>query len=63
MVVSLIVNYEEHLLSAVADTGDSSSNILEAYTLAPFIKTGDSSTTTWITMSDNLTTNKTGKFL
>jgi hypothetical protein len=36
--VSLIVNSEEHLLRALADTGASSSIILEAYTSAPFIK-------------------------
>jgi hypothetical protein len=48
LVVSLIVNNEEHLLRALADTGASSSSILEAYTSAilPFIKTDDSNTTT-----------------
>jgi hypothetical protein len=34
LVVSLIVNNEEHLLRALADTGASSSIILEAYTSA-----------------------------
>jgi hypothetical protein len=40
LVVSLIVNHEEHLLRALADTGASSSIILEAYTSGtlPFIK-------------------------
>jgi hypothetical protein len=40
-VVSPIVNNEEHLLRALADTGASSSSsiiILEAYTSAPLIK-------------------------
>jgi hypothetical protein len=39
LVVSLIVNNEEHLLRALADTGASSSIILQAYTSAPFLKT------------------------
>jgi hypothetical protein len=62
--VSLIVNNEEHLIRALADTGASSSSssiiILEAYTSAPFIKTDDSNTTTWSTMGGKFTTNKTG---
>jgi hypothetical protein len=44
LVVSLIVNNEEHLLRASA----------------PFIKTDDSNTTTWSTMGGKFTTNKTG---
>jgi hypothetical protein len=60
MIVSLIVNYEEHLLIALADTGASSSIILEAYTSVPFIKTDDSNTTTWSTMGGKFTTSKTG---
>jgi hypothetical protein len=39
--MALIVNNEEHLLRALADTGASSSIILEAYTSSPFIKTDD----------------------
>jgi hypothetical protein len=59
--VSLIVNNEEHLLRALSDTGASSSSIiLEAYTSAPFIKTDDSNTTTWITIGGKFTINKTG---
>jgi hypothetical protein len=58
--VSVIVNNEEHLLRALADTGASSSIILEAYTSAPFIKTDDSNTTTWSTMGGKFTTTKTG---
>jgi hypothetical protein len=61
--VSIIVNNEEHLLRALADTGDSSSIILEAYTSASFIKTDDSNTTTWSTMSGKFTTTKTGMML
>jgi hypothetical protein len=58
--VSLIVNHEEHLLRALADTG-ASSIILEAYTSAtsPFIKTDGSNTTTWSTMSGKFITTKT----
>jgi hypothetical protein len=58
--VSLIVNNEEHLPRALADTGASSSIILEAYTSAPFIKTDDSNTTIWSTMDGKFTTTKTG---
>jgi hypothetical protein len=59
--VCLIVNNEEHLLRALADTGASSSTIiLEAYTSDPFIKADDSNTTTWSTMGGKFTTNKTG---
>jgi hypothetical protein len=58
--VSLIVKNEEHLLRVLADTGASSSSILEAYTSAPFIKTDDNNTTTWSKMGGKFTTNKTG---
>jgi hypothetical protein len=37
-VVSLNVNHEEHVLRALADTGASSSIILEAYTSKDIIK-------------------------
>jgi hypothetical protein len=60
LVVSLIVNNEEHLIRALADTGASSSIILEAYTSAPFSKTDDSNTTTWSKMGGKFTTTKTG---
>jgi hypothetical protein len=63
LVVNLIVNNEEHLLRALADTGASSSIILEAYTSAPFIKTDDKNITTWSTMGGKFTTNKTGIYL
>jgi hypothetical protein len=60
--MSLIVNNEEHLLRALADTGAGSSIILEAYTsvIFPFIKTDDNNTTTWIAISSKFTTTKTG---
>jgi hypothetical protein len=60
LVVSLIVNNEEHLLRALGDTGSSSSMILEAYNSAPFIKTDDNNTTTQSTMGGKFTTTKTG---
>jgi hypothetical protein len=62
IVVSLIVNNEEHVLRALADTGASSIIILEAYISStfPFIKTDDNNTITWITMGGKLTTTKTG---
>jgi hypothetical protein len=63
LVVSLIVKNEEHLLRALADTGASSSIILEAYISAPFIKTDDSNTTTWSIMGGKFTTTKTGMML
>jgi hypothetical protein len=46
LIVSLVFNNEEHLLRALADTGASSSIILEAYTSVPFIKTDDSNAAT-----------------
>jgi hypothetical protein len=58
--VSFIVNNEEHLLRALADTGVNSSSILGAYTSAPFIKTDDNNITTWSKMDGKFTTNKTG---
>jgi hypothetical protein len=58
--VSLIVNHEEHLLRALADMGASSSIILDAYTSAPFIKTEDINTTTWITMDGKFSLTKNG---
>jgi hypothetical protein len=55
-----MINNEEHLFRALADTGASSSIILEAYTSAPFIKTDDNNTTTLSTMGGKFTTTKTG---
>jgi hypothetical protein len=60
LVVSIIVNNEEHLLRALAYTGASSGIILEAYTSAPFIKTDDSNTTSWSKVAGKFTTTKTG---
>jgi hypothetical protein len=51
---------KEHILRALADTGASSSIILEAYTSAPFIKTDEINTTTWSTMGGKFTTIKLG---
>jgi hypothetical protein len=59
--VSLIVNNEEHLLRALADTGASSSIIiLEAYISAPFIKTDDNNTTNWSAIDVKFTATNTG---
>jgi hypothetical protein len=58
--VSFVVNNEEHLLRALADTGASSSIILEAYTSAPLIKTDHNNTTTWSAMGRKFTKTKTG---
>jgi hypothetical protein len=60
LVVSLIVNNEEHLLRALADTVASSSIILEAYNSAPFIKTDDNNTTTWSIKGAKFTKTKMG---
>jgi hypothetical protein len=60
LLVSLIVNNEEHLLRALADTGDRSSIILEANNSASFIKIDDSNTITWSTMGGKFTTTKSG---
>jgi hypothetical protein len=60
LVVSLIINHEEHLRRALVDAGDSSSIILEAYTSASFIKIYDNNTTTWSTMGGKFTRTKTG---
>jgi hypothetical protein len=61
--VSPIVNNKEYLLRALADTGASSSIILEVYNSAPFIKTDENNTTTWSTMGGKFTTTKTGILL
>jgi hypothetical protein len=58
--VSLIVINEEHLLRVLADTGASSSIILEAYTSVPCIKADDNNTITWGTMGGKFTATKTG---
>jgi DNA gyrase/topoisomerase IV subunit A len=60
LVVSLNVNHEEHLLRALADTGASSSIILEAHTSKLFIKNNDDNKTTWSTMGGQFITDKTG---
>jgi hypothetical protein len=50
LVVSLNVNHEEHLLRALADTGDSNSIIMETYISKPFNKNNDDNETTWSTI-------------
>jgi hypothetical protein len=62
LVLSLIVNNDKHLLRALDDTGNSTSNnsILETYTSAPFIKTDDSNKITWSTISVKFITTRTG---
>jgi hypothetical protein len=58
--VSLNVNHEEHVIRALADTGASSSIILEAYTSKDLIKQDKDNKTTWVTMGGQFTTEKTG---
>jgi hypothetical protein len=48
------------MLKSLADTGASSSIILEEYTSVPFIKTDENNTTTWMIMADKFTTTKNG---
>jgi hypothetical protein len=60
LVVSLIINNEEHLLKALADSGASSSIILEDYTSKNLIQRDKSNQTTWSTMGGQFTTDKTG---
>jgi hypothetical protein len=57
--VSLNVNYEEHVLRALADKGSSSSIILEAYVSKNLIKYDEDRKTTWSTMSGQFTIEKT----
>ena len=58
--MSLNINNEEQLLRALADTGASSSIILEGYTSKNLIQRGKSNQTTWSTMGGHVTTDKTG---
>jgi hypothetical protein len=58
--VSLTVNNEEHPLRELADTGASSSIILEAYDSAPFIKIDGNNTITWKKMGGKITIIITG---
>jgi hypothetical protein len=59
-VASLNVNHEEHVLRALADTGASSSIILEAYTSKDLIKDNEENKTTSSTRSGQFTTDTTG---
>ena len=60
LVVSLNINNEEQLLRALADTGASSSIILEGYTSKNLIQRDKTNQTTWSTMGGQFTTDKTG---
>ena len=57
LVVSLNLNHKEHVLRALADTGASSSIILEAAS-KNLIKQDKGSKTTWSTMNGQFTTEK-----
>jgi hypothetical protein len=59
-VVTLNVNHEEHVLSALADIGASSSIIHKDYTSKDIIKYNKADRTTWSTMNGQFTTDKTG---
>jgi predicted aspartyl protease len=59
-VVTLNINLDEQVLRALADTGASSSIILEAYTSKNIIKQNKENKTTWCTMNGQFTTDKTG---
>jgi hypothetical protein len=59
LVVSLKINNKEYLLRALADSGASSSIILEDYTSKNLIQR-DKNQTTWSTMGGQFTTDKTG---
>jgi hypothetical protein len=60
LVVSLQLNNKEHLLKALADSGASSSIILEAYTSRNLIKRDKSNQTTWSTIGGQFTADKSG---
>jgi transposase InsO family protein len=60
LVVTLKVKHEEYVLRALADTGASSSIILEAYISKDVIKHKNGNKTTWNTMGGQFTTDKTG---
>jgi hypothetical protein len=60
LIVSLQINNEEYLLRALADSGASSSIILEEYTSKNLIQRDKSNQTTWSTMGGQFTTDKTG---
>jgi hypothetical protein len=48
------------MLKVLDGTGASSSIVLETYTSSAFIKTDDSTTSTWNTKGGKFTTTKTG---
>ena len=59
LVVTLKVKHEEYVLRALADTGASSSIILEACISKDVIKHKNGNKTTWNTMGGQFTTDKT----
>jgi hypothetical protein len=59
-VATLDVNHEKHVLRALADTGASSSIILDAYTSKDLIKHNEDNKATWSAIDGQFTTGKTG---
>jgi hypothetical protein len=60
LVVSLIINHEKHQLRALADSGASSSIILEQSISESIIRNDNRSKTTWSTMGGQFKTDMTG---
>jgi hypothetical protein len=60
LIVSLNVNYEEHVLRVLADTDASSSIILEACAPKNLIRYDEETKSTWSTMGGQFTADKTG---
>jgi hypothetical protein len=58
-VVSLIINHDEDLLRALADSGANSSKILENYVSKKLIRNAKRNTTTWSTMGGQFETVET----
>jgi hypothetical protein len=58
--VSLNINYEEYVLRALADTGASSSSILEVYTSNNLINCDEEQNSNWSIMGGQFANDKTG---
>jgi hypothetical protein len=58
--VSLNINYEEYVLRALADTGASSSSILEVYTSNKLINCDEEQKSNWSIMGGQFANDKTG---
>jgi hypothetical protein len=58
--VSLNINYEEYVLRALADTGASSSSILEVYTSNNLINCDEQQKSNWSIMGGQFANDKTG---